>query len=149
MMPCKSLSTILQPVLVNSRTGNGLGDPPSIAKKYRTILLGCQLALLLPNKSKLASKLLSANDYWSNRMYELESSWHFDQQVLRWKNSTEAWDEVWFNFDVQLARNPLWGDQIPGTNLWALGLETHAPLTIFYSINQNKMTIRLEDIAEV
>ena len=61
----------------------------------------------------------------------------------------EAWDDVWFNFDEQLTRDPSLGDQIPGTSLWALGLETHAPLTVYYSIDQDRMTIRLEDLIEV
>ena len=82
-------------------------------------------------------------------MYELEYSPTFNEKVVQWAGSMSQWDEIWFNFDYQLARNPSCGDTIPGTHLSALGLETDPLITVFYSLDHDRQVIRLEDIAAV
>ena len=81
--------------------------------------------------------------------YRLRSTDAFDQQVEHWAGSMEAWDEIWLNFDHDLANNPELGQPVPDTYLRALPLETNPPLTVYYHINERDQYITLLHISEV
>ena len=81
--------------------------------------------------------------------YELRTSDAFDLQAEEWAGSLEHWDEIWFNFDLHLVRNPTWGNAIPNSYLRALPLETMPPLTVYYHVNEQDRVITLLHIVEV
>ena len=60
----------------------------------------------------------------------------------------EYWDELWFNFDRWLAKDPYLGQRVPGTLLWALPLNTNPPLTAYYRIVEDDRAVTLHYIAE-
>lgn len=73
----------------------------------------------------------------------------FLKRAGRLTGSVKAWDEIKEFFDLYVARNPDIGKLVPGTNVYAMPLETNPPLTIYYTVDNDSETVTLVDLAKV
>ncbi|MCC6488235.1 MAG: hypothetical protein IT364_12115 [Candidatus Hydrogenedentes bacterium] len=56
------------------------------------------------------------------------------------------WEEIKETLDLDLALSPRAFEAIPGTGLYAVGLRTNPALTVYFSVDDEKELIVLEDI---
>ena len=63
----------------------------------------------------------------------------FEEAAILALGSFGRWEAVKEYLDLFIARDPKVGHLIPGTNLYALSLETNPPCTIFYSIEDESI----------
>ena len=81
-------------------------------------------------------------------MYQLRTTKGFDLIVQHLEGNMEWWDDIWFNFDHYLVKNPNWGPQVPGTLLRALPLDTTPLLTVYYHVDNDEEVITLHYVAQ-
>ena len=76
-------------------------------------------------------------------MLDIETTDAFNRQVEEFAGSIERWDEIWWNFEIQLAYHPKWGTPIPCTFLRALWVKTNPNLIVYYHVDDDKFLITL------
>jgi hypothetical protein len=78
--------------------------------------------------------------------YKVKETKRFLSRARKLTGSFKRWDEVKETIDLDIARNPTIFEKIPGINLRAVGLLTNPPRTLYFSVDEAKETVILEDL---
>jgi len=78
--------------------------------------------------------------------YVVIESQKFLRKARRISGSFQRWDEVKRTIDLDLARNPHIFQKIPGHELYGVIIPLDPPRVLYFTVNDQKQQIRLEDI---
>ena len=81
-----------------------------------------------------------------DRTYTVKETHYFIEQVEFLTNKIEVWDEIKETIDLDLARNPRAGRQIPETQLYAVTVLSDPALTVYYTIDDENEIITLVEV---
>jgi hypothetical protein len=82
----------------------------------------------------------------SDEPYQIRESDRFTRQAEFELVDIRRWDEIKETLDLFIARNPLSFERVPGTSLYAVGLSTIPPLTLYFSVNSADHVVTYEGI---
>ncbi len=75
--------------------------------------------------------------------YGVEESEGFLASISNIIGSVRRWDEIKETIDLDLARDPYVGQEIPGTALRAVTILSQPPLTLYYSVDETRRVLTL------
>jgi len=81
-----------------------------------------------------------------DRPYTVRETHYFIEQVELLTDTIEVWDEIKETIDLDLARNPRAGRQIPETQLYAVTVLSDPALTVYYTIDDHNKIITLVEV---
>lgn len=84
-------------------------------------------------------------DSWSNP-YIVKETDYFVEQVELLTGEIEAWDEIKETIDLDLARNPRAGQEIPETELYAVTTLSKPSLTVYYTVDDENEIVTLVEV---
>lgn len=84
-------------------------------------------------------------DSWSNP-YTVKETDYFVKQVVLLTGEIEAWDEIKETIDLDLARNPRAGQEIPETELYAVTILSEPSLTVYYTVDDENEILTLVEV---
>gem|GEM_PF-4136006 len=76
--------------------------------------------------------------------FDLEETPTFLEDIERLAGSVQQWDEIRSAIDWALATDPRIGRQIARTDVWALPLESHPLITVYYTVDERRRVVTLE-----
>ena len=80
----------------------------------------------------------------SKKPFKVVESKRFSDDVARLIGDFRRWDEIKATFDLDIACNPRKCDKVPSTSLYAIGLLTTPLTTVYFTVDDNRETIKLE-----